>query len=646
MLKQQLEQCRSSNGRARFAALEMTVELANLIPPTVSYQSRGRTLLVGAASTIDSLLKHADIVAALERLPSVTLLSLESPPITQIISGKREHTESAIDSTSQARAPSNSVRFSAPKVELTGYLGAFSAYISTELAVSSADSNQPVNSTEQHKVDLAQLMFARTSGGEPDAFDIVVDLCMAPLMNAEVAAPGYYHLNQKRFNDPATQPDEINALMAILTELLDMVGSFDKPKYFRLDTDICAHSSRGVKGCERCLDACPAGAISSEGSEARGHRIVIDPYLCQGIGSCATRCPTEAILYALPDPKETQLFVERLLANYANAGGVHPKILFYSPSSEAAISNCVNQISASILPIMVEESASIGIDTWFAALVNGAEQLIFALDRDMPETSRRVFLQEIALARTLLKAAITNEHNNAPTSERLIVLDVSEDHDDNNWSSWLTERTAALSNDKPLLDSVIGELQGNKRARLFTALDTLYNHDHGQVTKESKVTSSKSSILPLESTAPYGRVNCVAADCTLCMSCVSVCPTRALHTDGQSPSLQFIEQDCVQCGLCVKACPESVLSLEPRINWNALERQAATVIKQETAAECLICHKPFAPQSIITRLQEKLKGHSHFSNEAALRRIAMCEDCRVIDMVKSLADDPTKQVNL
>ncbi|GAL19240.1 iron-sulfur cluster-binding protein [Vibrio maritimus] len=27
---------------------------------------------------------------------------------------------------------------------------------------------------------------------------------------------------------------------------------------------MCAHSSRGVKGCERCVDACPAGALSSK----------------------------------------------------------------------------------------------------------------------------------------------------------------------------------------------------------------------------------------------------------------------------------------------------------------------------------------------------------------------------------------------
>ena len=34
---------------------------------------------------------------------------------------------------------------------------------------------------------------------------------------------------------------------------------------------------------------------------------------------------------------------------------------------------------------------------------------------------------------------------------------------------------------------------------------------------------------------------------------------------------------------------------------------------------------------------------SHFSDEAAINRIAMCEDCRVIDMFESMAADPMNQ---
>lgn len=151
--------------------------------------------------------------------------------------------------------------------------------------------------------------------------------------------------------------------------------------------------------------------------------------------------------------------------------------------------------------------------------------------------------------------------------------------------------------------------------------------------------------LPLTHSAPFGRIECVSQDCTLCMSCVAVCPTRALHHSGDIPSLNFIEQDCVQCGLCVSACPEKALTAIPRINWDAKERQSALVLHQEEPARCLRCQKAFAPQSMISMLQDKLRGHSHFSDQTAINRIAMCEDCRVIDIFESMAENPEQQLN-
>jgi nitrate/TMAO reductase-like tetraheme cytochrome c subunit len=80
------------------------------------------------------------------------------------------------------------------------------------------------------------------------------------------------------------------------------------------------------------------------------------------------------------------------------------------------------------------------------------------------------------------------------------------------------------------------------------------------------------------------------------------------------------------------------------MNWDSQTRQNAVVLHEEKAAECIRCHKPFAPQSMIDMLQNKLRGHSHFSDEAAINRIAMCEDCRVVDMFESMAQDPMQQL--
>src|SRR3546814_11012440 len=77
----------------------------------------------------------------------------------------------------------------------------------------------------------------------------------------------------------------------------------------------------------------------------------------------------------------------------------------------------------------------------------------------------------------------------------------------------------------------------------------------------------RSDLLPLAPGAPFGRIAVDTAGCTLCLACVSACPTGALHDDENRPWLGFREEACVQCGLCRATCPEKVIALEPRLNF-------------------------------------------------------------------------------
>ncbi|EKO3483211.1 4Fe-4S binding protein [Vibrio fluvialis] len=551
MLKQFLQQATSPNGSARWFAIENTVELTNLIPPTVSYESGGHTLILGPTSLIERT------ALQLSQMASVTLLSIDGEQGT------------------------HDKLYFADTVEISGFLGAFKVTVE----------NHGLN------INLANAAI------DHDCFDIVLDMSLNGVMNEEVPVPGYFPVGRG-----------FPKLSDALEEIPELMGTFDKPKYFRLDTDLCAHSSRGVKGCERCVDACPAGALSSEGSEKIGHRIQINPYLCQGIGTCATSCPTEAIHYALPNPTDTQKFIERLLNNYHQAGGEKPIVLICSSRHEHYNLMALRVLPENVIPVTVEELPSVGIDTWFAALVNGATQVLFAASRHMPPTILRILNQEVSMAQSFL----------AHLGIRKETIDIL-------YLESLREAAPTLC-DEPL-GLNLGELEGKKRDRLYVALDAL-----------ATARGTEPGAQPLAATAPYGAIECSTTDCTLCMSCVAVCPTRALHHEGDSPSLKFIEQDCVQCGLCVKACPEKALTAVQQLNWNAAQRQSVVTLHQEEPAKCLRCHKPFAPQSMITMLQNKLRGHSHFSDQASLDRIAMCEDCRVVDVFESMASDPEKQL--
>lgn len=551
MLKQFLQQANTADGEARAYAVSQTVELTNLIPPTVSYESTGHTLILGPTSIIQSAARQ------LTMMPSVTLLSID---------GEKGESEQL---------------YYADAVSVSGFLGQFTVWVENR----------------SHEYNLAQV----ATGA--DHFDVILDLSLNGIMSEEIPVPGYFPSGRG-----------FPQLADALKDIPQLIGTFDKPKFFRLDTELCAHSSRGVKGCERCVDACPAGALSSEGSERNGHYIRINPYLCQGVGTCASACPTEAIQYALPEPKETQKFIERLLGNYRKAGGEHPIILICSSRHESHNLMALQMLPEHVIPVVVEELPSVGVDSWFAALVNGADQVLFAASRFMPQTILRILNQEVSVAQTLLSQLGLER-------ERIDIL-------------YLESLRESLP---PLVDSplglVFGDLAGAKRERLFQALDAL---------AESHPPSD--AITGLPAGAPFGMVSCDTGDCTLCMSCVAVCPTKALYHEGSIPGIKFIEQDCIQCGMCARACPEQVLTLEPRFNWDKQARQSAATLHEEEPAHCLRCHKPFAPQSMITMLQNKLRGHSQFSDAAAINRIAMCEDCRVIDVFESMAENPEQQL--
>ena len=115
----------------------------------------------------------------------------------------------------------------------------------------------------------------------------------------------------------------------------------------------------------------------------------------------------------------------------------------------------------------------------------------------------------------------------------------------------------------------------------------------------------------------------------MCLACVGACPTGALQDDPDRPFLGFREDACVQCGLCKNTCPESVISLEPRLNFTEQAREVR-VLNEAEPFNCIRCGKPFAvAQSIETILDKLADKHWMFMGGAAADKIKMCEDCRV-----------------
>lgn len=432
------------------------------------------------------------------------------------------------------------------------------------------------------------------------------------ILDLRGGAPLFPHADKR---DGYFNPDPANpALVAeAIFEMADMVGEFEKPRYVDYDDKICAHSRNRITGCTRCIDNCPAGAITPDGD-----RVKIDPYLCGGCGVCAGVCPTGAATYALPKGEDLFKRLRTVVRTYLSAGGVNPVLLIHDQArGEQAIgimSRLGRGLPANVIPFAVNEVTQAGLDFFLAAGAYGTSRTLVLLPPEKREDAQAQE-GEIEIAETVFdglgygRGRVQTLHLDDPNA-------VEE-------TLWGFDTLAAM----PAGDFLP---LGKKRAVMRLALDTL--HD----TAPTKV---EEIILPVG--APFGTVEINIDGCTLCLSCVGACPARALRDNPDKPQLAFVEDACVQCGLCQKTCPERVISLAPRLSFRD-DAKKARVQKEEDPFHCIRCGKPYGTRATINQMTEKLRGHSMFVGDA-LNRLKMCDDCRVMvqfDVENPLAGAP------
>ncbi len=452
--------------------------------------------------------------------------------------------------------------------ELKGFLGHFVALVAT-------------------KQGTANL--ARSMSKERDDFDLVLDLSDQPMIRSEVLPPGYY-----------APREDAQALAAALTEIPGMLGDFEKPKFFNYNSSICAHGDSGLVGCTNCLVACPTSAITSLGDS-----IEVNPHLCQGAGSCATVCPTGAITYGYPSVSILFCEIRRLLQSYRDNQGRQACVLFYDREwGTKVVKRIGTDIAECVIPFEVEELGSVGPEVWLSALAFGASHVALLVTENLPPTVIRHLEAQIGIASALLEGM---EHD----PRRLHLLRAHEP---------LVETLNALQN-QPEFSPATFSSPDEKRTTLRMAIDHLYRQN-----------GERADSVMLPEGAPFGEVEVDRDACTLCMSCVTVCPASALLDGKDTPKLSFIEWNCVQCGLCEVACPEHAVTRHPRFLYRQDDRMRPRVLNEETPFHCVVCGKPFATHSLMATMREKLKNHWMFQDEQSLRRLQMCEDCRVKDL--------------
>ena len=226
-------------------------------------------------------------------------------------------------------------------------------------------------------------------------FDIVLDLGEPAQLECEMLPPGYFA--------PGTDGD---ALERALAEIPELVGEFDKPRYFNYNPDICAHGASGIRACTRCIDACPTLAISSA-----GECIEVDPYLCQGGGGCATACPSGAISYAFPLAGDLLASLRRVLADYYQSGGLAAQVLFYDgDSGREWLRQHAEVLPENIIPCEVEEIGALGMDVWLCVLAYGAVAVTMLCMPGTPPSVRRELEAQRLFAAAILEGMGHDPH--------------------------------------------------------------------------------------------------------------------------------------------------------------------------------------------------------------------------------------------
>ncbi|KAG1650249.1 Chaperone protein TorD [Nymphon striatum] len=200
--------------------------------------------------------------------------------------------------------------------------------------------NSPVG--EQITINGALGQFEVSVGGKEFKSDLILDLSPKPILDMAYKPPGYISTGTERVD-----------IKKLKGELEELIGVFEKPLYINYDENICAHGRSGKKGCTRCIDACPAEAISS-----LLDKVKVDTSRCHGGGICATEEEQERAGHILP----------------------------------------------AALVITVEEVASVGVEVWLSALAWGASSVyIFTLD-GIPDTARQALELHLKMAQKILGA--------------------------------------------------------------------------------------------------------------------------------------------------------------------------------------------------------------------------------------------------
>ena len=436
------------------------------------------------------------------------------------------------------------------------------------------------------------LIFDTPQDSVETSCDILIDLTgNTPLFTGWEKRDAYFRASA----------DDNMAIARIEADAMQLIGDFEKPIYVNFDDNICAHSRNKIDGCSRCIDVCPAGAITS-----LGDHVNIDPAICGGCGLCGTVCPSGAVQTAYPPADQLLSGIAQLLDYFLEAGGKAPSLLLHDEDYGLEVIEMMARygrgLPSNVIPVSMHAMGRAGHDLMISIIALGYHQVFVLLNPAKSYENTPIFEQR-DLAITMLSGVGVYSKN------QIVLMD---DADPDVIGETLYNSPCKRKG-KPAPFSPVGTPRGIVRLAMRGL---------------AKANSIKQTKITLPNNAPYGRVDIDTNNCTICLSCVSACPAGALQDNPDAPQLLFREDACLQCGICVATCPEKVIKLDPQFNL-ADSAMAAELVIEDTPFSCTKCGKPFGSSKSIEKVITRLSDHSMFQESSRTDMLKMCEDCRV-----------------
>ncbi|NOR62590.1 MAG: (4Fe-4S)-binding protein [Rhodobacteraceae bacterium] len=423
----------------------------------------------------------------------------------------------------------------------------------------------------------APQLSAPRDGGQSEC-DIILDL--------RGDTPLFHH---KRDGYLRADPRHADAVSKAIFEASQLVGEFEKPFYVALDPHICAHTRSGITGCSNCMNTCETGAIS-----AAGEHVEIDPMVCAGCGGCASACPSGAITYQVQESGYQMQRIEIMAKTYREAGGEAPRLLVHDAEFGGEMISLSARfgrgLPADVIPLEVEALTTFGHAEMLAALGCGFAAVDLLLT---PKTERPPLESAHALALAISDNAAIR------------LLDIADP------------------------DALSEALYGQPIATPCAPILPIGNRRQVTRLAAKALRGELDAPIALPAGAPHGAVVVNTDKCTLCLSCVSLCPSGALLDNEDTPQLRFQEDACLQCGICSHACPENAISLQPQLDLSDAAF-SQRVLHEEDPFACISCGSLFGVKSSVERIIEKLADkHPMFTGSDNAKLIQMCDKCRV-----------------